>query len=333
MAITIGTSTYSGEVLNDLIAHAVAGNDTVDQGLVKIKAGIQHKYVLPTIKLDNIIQDNAATPSTSKGTYTLGERYLEPEDFMVYLEFNPRDFETFWRPFQPEGNLVFRDLDPSVQAKMLRLLIAKKNEYLGTALWYSTKGGGVSSTTAPAGADALGAGENKYWDGFGKRLLNSAQNDTAGQKVISAGATVLDTGAKIEAALIAIYKQYPKHLRRSKKLKFIMDFEMWDLYDTYLSSKDYKNTENKDVNDLKFKGISILPINGMLEQTIVLAEFGTDDMSNFWVGVDYANDTDIVKVEPLQANSEMYFFQMRMKVDSNIVKPGEIVMHSAYTHA
>jgi hypothetical protein len=55
------------------------------------------------------------------------ERYLIPQDFMVYLEFNPRDYKKYWRFAQPEGNLVFRDLDPKVQATMLRLLMDKKN--------------------------------------------------------------------------------------------------------------------------------------------------------------------------------------------------------------
>jgi len=55
--------------------------------------------------------------------YTLTERYLEPQEFMVYLEFNPRDYEKYYKFAQPEGNLVFRDLDPKVQAKMLRLLM------------------------------------------------------------------------------------------------------------------------------------------------------------------------------------------------------------------
>ena len=32
----------------------------------------------------------------------------------------------------------------------------------------------------------------------------------------------------------------------------------------------------------------------------------------------------------LQANSELFFFQMRMKMDVNIVRPAEIVVHTAY---
>lgn len=331
--ISIGTSTYSGEVLEDLISHSVKGNDTVDNGLAHIKAGIQHKYVLPTIKLGDIIQDNKPTPvaSDSKGTYTVGERYLEPGDFMVYLQFNPRDFEAFWKPFQPDGPLEFRALDPMVQAKMLRLLIAKKDEYMGTAIWMSTKGGGVGSSTTPAGQSALGTGNYKYWSGVMDRLLTSVKTDPAGEKVIQVGNTVLDTGAKIESALYAIYKACPNQIRSSKKLKFIMDMEMWDLYDSYLTSKDSKYTENKDINERRFKGKQIIPINGMPAQTIVLAELTTDMQSNLWMGVDFQNDGDIVKVERLQANSEEYFFQMRMKLDTNIVRPGEIVMHSVYT--
>jgi len=333
MAVNFSTNTYSGEVLEDLISHAVQGNDTMNEGLVHVKSGIQHKYVLPTIKLGEIIQDNVATPvspTNSKGTYTLGERYLEPEEFMVYLEFNPRDFEEYWRPFQPTGNLVFRELDPFVQTKMLRLLIERKNEYLGESIWMSTKGGGTAAYTGPVGLNALGTGMNKYHQGFMARLLDSIKSGVGTEKVISAGTTALDTGAKVEAALYAIWKQFPKQLRKSRKLKFVMDMEIWDLYDEYLTAKDVKYKENKDVNEHKFKGKPIIPINGMPEQTIVLAELSTGADSNFWMGVDYANDTEVVKIDQLQSNSELYFFQMRMKIDVNIVKPGEIAVHTPW---
>ena len=46
---------YSGEVLEDLLTYTVQGNDTVREGLIHIKTGIQHRYTLPSIKLGNII--------------------------------------------------------------------------------------------------------------------------------------------------------------------------------------------------------------------------------------------------------------------------------------
>lgn len=335
MAITLGTNTYSGEVLKDLLSHSLQGNDTMDANLLHVKAGIQHKYVFPTIKLGDIIQDNVATPATanSKGTYTLGERYLQPEEFMVYLEFDPRDMEEYWRPFQPTGNLVFRELDPQVQAKMLRLLLERKEEFLGSAIWLSTKGGGTTGITTPSGLDDLGDGNNKYWDGFIKRMLMSAKDDPTGEKVIISGNTAITTGAQVKAALQAMYKKCPKPIRKSKKLKFVMEQDLWDLYNDYLSELTFKGSELKDNNVLKFRGKEIVPIVGISEQTIVLGEFGKDIGSNFWAGVDYANDDQVVKVERLQANSELYFFQMRMKFDVNFLRPGEIVIHTPYVTA
>ena len=68
----------------------------------------------------------------------------------------------------------------------------------------------------------------------------------------------------------------------------------------------------------------------MPESTIFLGKFSREMDSCLWMAVDYATDQESVKVERLQANSELYFFQMRMKVDVNIVLPSEIVVWTAY---
>lgn len=103
--INFAANGYSGEVLEDLLVYTVRGNDTYEQGLIHIKPGVQKKLTLPHIQLGQIIQDNKPTPteptsstgisSDSSGEYSNSERYLEPQDFMVYLEFNPRDFEEY----------------------------------------------------------------------------------------------------------------------------------------------------------------------------------------------------------------------------------------------
>jgi len=348
--ITYAGNTYAGEVLENLLVYTAQGNDTYDEGLIHIKPGLQKRFTLPHVKLGKIIQDNKPTPTSNEGkagadganAFTLSERYLEPHDFMVYLEFNPRAFERFWRPFQPTGPLVFRELDPSVQAKMLELLIDKKDQYINDAIWSSKLGGADGEIVSDndsnivIGGDAE-AGPMKYFNGFMARAvenLNSTDpNEVASGKMILAGNTVLDTGEKVEAALSAMYKACPKRLRKSKKIKFVMDFDLWDLYDQYLSSKSMKYAENTEVNQYKFKGKRIVPINGMPEQTIALGKFTTDEDSCLWMGIDYDTDQESVKVDRLQNNSELYFFQMRMKIDVNIVKPGEIVLWSTYKKA
>lgn len=344
--INYAGNTYAGEVLEDLLVYTAQGNDTYREGLVHIKPGVQKKFTLPHVSLGKIIQDNKPTPTSTEGgvgadglnQYTHSERYLEPQDFMVYLEFNPRDFEEYWKPFQPEGELIFRELDPKVQATMLHLLIDRKDEYLGDCIWCSKKGGDDKSITAPAESTVIGgesaAGPMKYFDGAVARVITNINstdtNEKASGQVIVAGDTTLMTGEQVEKALYAMWLACPKNLRKSNALKFVMGWEAWDLYDQYLSAKDVKYSENADVNKYRFKGKKIVVINGIPEHTIFLGKFTTGMDSCLWMGVDYATDQESVKVERLQANSELYFFQMRMKVDVNIVLPSEIVVWTAY---
>lgn len=345
--INYAGNTYSGEVLEDLLVYTAQGNDTYKEGLIHIKPGVQKKFVLPHVSLGSIIQENKPTPTSTEGgsgsdgfnQYTHSERYLEPQEFMVYLEFNPRDFEEYWRPFQPEGPLVFRDLDPKVQATMLRLLIDRKDQYINDCIWGGRKGGVSEEIEGPADGTQLGgasaAGPMKFFDGAVSRVLQNiddaaSANEKASGKVVVAGNTALTTGQQVADALYAIWKSCPKNVRKSDKLKFVMGWETWDLYDQYLSDKDVKYTENSDVNRRRFKGKEIVVINGMPESTIFLGKFSTGVDSCLWMAVDYATDEESVKVERLQANSELYFFQMRMKIDVNIVLPSEITVWSAY---
>lgn len=358
--INYAGNTYAGEVLEDLLVYTAQGNDTYREGLIHIVPGIQKRKVLPHVALGKIIQDNVATPTSAQGgsgadgqnEYTFAERYLDPQDFMVYLEFNPRDFEEYWRPFQPEGELIFRELDPKVQATMLHLLIDRKDQYIGDSIWCSRKGGPDTTNIASDSTDntvlggASDAGPMKYFDGFVMRCLDNLKandvaadsrtdvqkNEAASGKVILAGNTAMATGQAVETALYTMYRKCPKKLRKSNKLVFVMGWELWDLYDQYLSSKDVKYAENADVNKYRFKGKRVVVIDGIPEQTIALGKFTKDMDSCLWMGVDYATDQESVKVEKLQANSELYFFQMRMKVDVNIVLPSEIVIWTTYKY-
>lgn len=348
-SVNFAQNTYSGEVLEDLLTYTAQGNDTYKEGLIHIKSGIQYKYAIPSVELGKIIQDNVPTPTTQgagAGTegglnqYTFNERYLEPKDFMVYLEFNPRDYEKYWKFAQPNGNLVFRDLDPKLQATMLRLLIEKKNEYIGESIWCSAKGGKAAAkiTTPTDGTDIGGdnaGGPMKYFDGAIKRIIDNTKTDAtevdkAGGQCIVAGNTELTTGDQVEAALRAMWRKCPKAVRKNSNLVFVTGWDVWDLYDQYLNDKQVKYSDNTKINEYRFKGKRIIPIVGVPEHTIVLGVFSTGMDSNLWMGVDYANDSEVVKVERLQANSELYFFQMRMKMDVNIVRPKEITVWTAY---
>ena len=236
--VTFLQNGYNGEVLEDLLTYTAQGNDTYKEGLIHIKAGIQHKYTLPAIKLGDIIQDNVPTPTSNHGAkgangeneYTLTERYLEPSDFMVYLEFNPRDYEKYWKFAQPDGNLVFRELDPKVQATMLRLLMDKKNEYIGNAIWTAAKGGAASAgITAPADSILIGRGKEKYFDGVVPAAGELTEYDRETLKEFS------DVKAEVEKLLdVFKFRDAQKEAMNLARIgnKYLADTEPWKIAKT-----------------------------------------------------------------------------------------------------
>lgn len=338
-----GQTNYTGEVLEDLLTYISEENETYQNGLIHIKPGIQKKYTLPQIGLSNIIQDHKATPDSSQGEYKFAERYLEPNDFMVYIEFNPRDFEKYYRPFQPTGNLVFRELNPMVQATMIRLLLEEKSEYINHAIWCSALPADKGKTTAADGAKDVVLGANvtagpmKYFNGALERMLINASaaadtEDAKSGKVIMAGSGAFADGKAVETELYAMWKAMPPKVRNKAGLVILMDYSTWDKYDAYLSDKTYKYSDNRAENEHMFRGKKIIPMTALPENTILMGAFTTGRDSNLWMGVDYANDEDVLVVDKLQSNSELYFFKLLLKMDVNIVKPSEIVAHIPFTY-
>lgn len=344
-----GQTNYTGEVLEDLLTYTAQENETFKKGLIHIKPGIQKRYAIPSVSLGTIIQDRKPTPvspTDSLGEYQFAERYLEPNDFMVYLEFNPRDFEQYYKFAQPDGNLVFRTLDPKVQATMLRLLIEGKEEYINEAIWRSaTAASKALYDTTSTAADAvlpLGAnnayGPMKYFDGALTRMMNNINaaadsEDRRTGKVIVTGNGTFSNGEAVQTELYKMWKAIPYQIRGSESLTILMDYATWDKYDEYLSNHQFKNTDNRTENEHRFRGKRVLPLVALPEDTIIIGKFTNGRDSNLWMGVDYANDVDVIKVAPLQNNSELYFFKMLMKMDVNIVKPSEIVAHLPFKSA
>lgn len=344
-----GATNYTGEVLEDLLTYTAQENETYKEGLVHIKAGIQKKYTLPGVQLGSIIQDRKATPvspTDSNGTYTFAERYLEPNDFMVYMEFNPRDFEEYYRPFQPKGNLVFRELDPKVQATMIRLLMERKTEYINHAIWCSALSDDAAKIASADGATAAGsteiggtdaAGPMKYFNGaIARMLINAAASaDTEDAKcgqIKVAGTGTFADGEAVEKELFAMWQATEPKVRKKAGLVILMDYKSWDAYNQYLSNKVYKNNDNREENQHRFQGKRIIPMVALPDDTIIMGCFTTGVDSNLWMGVDYANDEDVLQVEKLQNNSELYFFKMLLKMDVNIARPSEITAHLPFSY-
>lgn len=309
MAVNITTS-YEGQVLERLLVRASTGNELVSGGHIHIEPNVEKKFFIPRLKATQMLQKRVEQPdeTNSKGNFNIDEKVLEPKDLMAFTTFNPRSFEKFWRPFQPTGNLVFRELPAEAQTAMLDAMAKTLHFELGFQFI-----NGV-----------FGAGADQFFDGILTRIVASAE------VVKIASATEL-TEATILPALKSVKDSIPAPLFADPNLKIFMSRADFNLYDDVLTNKPYKGADYTNMNPERYKGIRLVPLAAWPSGVIVAACTSPDENSNFWAGVALANDPDVILIDKLTNAGEKYFFKMLMKADTNIVFDEDIVLYDGRT--
>ena len=312
MAVTI-TSSYAGEVLEKLLVRATTGNELVDGGHIRVQPNVGKRFVSPRLKAGKMLQKRKEQPveADSKGDFTIDEKVLEPQDVMAFTTFNPRVFEHIWRPFQPTGNLVFRELPTDVQNQLLGEMAKVVDFELGSEFINGEKG----------------AAEGQYFDGILTRIAASASVVKVENPVAIVEANILE---KMKAVRTLIPKPL-KGAKMKKNVKYFMSVEDAEAYDYVLTEKPYKGVDYSNMSPERFKGFQIVPLADWPKDVIVAAYATADIDSNFWAGVDYADDTDVIQIDKLTNAGEKYFFKMLFKADTNIVFDEDIVLYDGRT--
>jgi hypothetical protein len=304
------TTFHWGDVVEELFALAVMQNDVVDGGHIYISDGIKKKRAIPKVRMDQIIQPMAATP-TPQGTFTITEDSLDPDDFLVYVEFDPNDFNDLWEPFQPQGDFLFSKLPNKVQAELLRQLIEGENgvnNYMGQAILTGDKVAG----TAPL---------NRF-NGLIYRAKNNAD-------VIDVTGYATLTTSNILAKMDSVYDQARVAARSNPNWKFLMSYADWEKYGTALRNLSNKSIGPEQAPPLTYRGKKIAVLQGMPENTMIGTVATNDRGSNVWMGVRGIADFKAVQVEKLQANSDLWFFKLKMSADTQIKWGQDLTLYTA----
>ena len=303
MAIVVRNTNYNGEVLEKILTLATTGNDLVEKGLIMVIPGVEKKISLPRIKTGRMLQKRKENPTLedSKGNFNYSEKSLDPEDFMAFTTFNPRAFEHIWRKWQPKGNLVFSELPPEAQNTLLDELSKSVKFELG---WHYING-------------EFGDDDDHLFDG----ILTQAAKDTK-VVVVSAPSDTSSMLAKLKAVRAAV----PKALRENPNLRILMSIDDFDKYDNELTEREYKNASETDLNKKRYKGITIETLNSWPDDLIVATICSPSADGNLFAGVNLQDDEEVIQIDKWMNSSELYFFKLLMKADTNIAFGEEFVV-------
>lgn len=290
----LNTTNYSGEVLETVLTLASTGNELVSKGLIMVIPGVNSSISIPRVKSGKMLQKRKEDPqkSDSKGDFTYSEKKLTPKDMMAFTLFNPRAFEHIWRQYQPTGDLVFRQLPANVQNILLQELLKQ----VGNELGYQYING-------------------KYEDGSDENLLDGiltqAAKDADIVKVKSVGTTML-------ARLKELRAQIPVIMRKNPNLRILMSVEDFDQYDDELTQLANKGEAPTDINQERYKGITIEVLTQWPAGLLVATICDSGMNGNLFAAVNLQDDENVIQIDKWANASELYFFKMLMKADTQI---------------
>ena len=343
-ALVIADTTYAGDAASYFLTRPVIDMDTTKKGCIHVQDGIKKQYTIPRIEVSGFIQKRAATP-TSTGSIIVDGQVLVPKDLMLYIEFNPRDYEAHWQAVNLDPKLLDRELPPTAEEFTMLQTMKRLNEFFENATWRSRlifDPSNASYATPASKGQAAGDAVYMYFDGLITKLLNAATtagtNAVATIQVSSPLILVAGTGdgshENISAALARVYNSVPQALLfkyGSKGLKFHVSYLTQQIYEQDLLLGTYKNQDTTEKGINRYKGYDVVPLAGMPDNTIVACISSPDLDSNLWLGVNSTEDQDGLQLSRLQANSELYFIKGLFKMDTQIGFPDFVVLYTNIT--
>jgi hypothetical protein len=327
-ALNIQDTSYAGTAASYMITRAVVGADTVQKGCIYVEDGIKKQRTIPRIEVSGFIQRRAATP-VSQGNVTVDGRVLIPQDYMLYYEFNPRDYEQHWYAEQLSPTLLGRELPVTAENFMVMQTMKRLNEWNELAIWrsrmeFDPAGAAVNPTTK---GQLATDGQYFYFDGLITKLLNDSET-------IQVANPVTLTSANVVAALDSCYFAVPKALlfKYGKMgLKFHVSYYTQQLIEEAYTETEFKNNDTTEKGVNRYKGYEIEALAGMPDNTIVLCISMPDVDSNLWLGINSTDDENKMQLQRLQANSELFFIKGLMKADTQIGFTDQAVIYTTLT--
>lgn len=307
MALKIKNTNYNGEVLEQLLTVATTSNEIVEKGLIHVIPGVSKKISIPRLKVGKMLQKQKEDPqvSDSKGDFTYSEQELNPVDFMAFTVFNPRVFEGIWRPWQPKGDLVFAELPHNAQNELLDALSKQVQFELGS---HYING-------------VYGDDDDHLFNG----ILTQAAKDT--DVVI-----VTSTATKMTDRLKAVREKIPVAMIENPNLRFLMSPTDFNKYDDELTAREYKNRDETTRNIKMYKDIKIETLAAWPDDLVVATLCSPNAMTtNLFAAVNLQDDEHVIKIGPVSNMSELYFFKMLMKADTNIAFGEEFIVLDSRT--
>ncbi|MEH0156497.1 hypothetical protein V6R21_20280 [Limibacter armeniacum] len=294
----------------------------MEKGLMAVQGGIKKELEIPTLKVEGFIQAHQETP-THSGAIDVDARKLTPKDFMGYLEFNPRKFESHWMAVQMNPKLLDAELPVTAESAIIQKIIEENKAYMDLAIWQG-KYDALAVTDAITNGLAPGANNLIFMDGFLTKMLADA-------KVTKIATPVVLDETNIFSKFDAVKKARRTALKSNRRGCYLVNPNTAEIYENAQQAQGYKGANVTDAGKMTYGGKPVEVLDGLPDDTILFTPCGNTLGSNLWLGVNDIDEETYLKLMQLQANSELWFIKMLFKIDVNYAFGEDAVLYTTFS--
>lgn len=142
-------------------------------------------------------------------------------------------------------------------------------------------------------------------------ILTQAAKDADIVKVKTVGTTMLQRLKELRTVI-------PVTMRNNPNLRILMSVTDFDTYDDELTQLANKGAAPTDINQERYKGIPFEVLTQWPEGLMVATICDSGMNGNLFAAVNLQNDENVIQIDKWANASELYFFKMLMKADTQI---------------
>ncbi len=314
-----------------ILEKALTGNIWVSQNLAFMNEGDKDGYSIMKHDIATGIRARTNDPATAtNGTFATAAVQRQLSVLESYHEFNPADYNRYWKDYQSEGNFNWETLPSSVQSSLEDLFLGGVEEGVeglltngGTGFAsglidqldaISTSLGGVSPTPAQIVASNV--------------LAFKAGSDGTGDQL---GVTL--TTANIFQKLNLLVKKQHKAMRKRAGRKFMVSHGTADLVrEAQRLELNFKGVDVTEEGIMRYAGYDIIENPSFPDDTIIFASM-TGDMKTdaIQLGTSMSSDFNNLEVERTSNFGRLYGMLLTFALDIYVVRPEEICYYQIST--
>lgn len=311
-----------------ILARALTGNIFVEKSLAYMNEGDKDGYNAYKHDILNVLRARSVDPTSNINNTSKKQAFKRNLAVVESFEtFDPADYYTHWKDYQPAGNFQWEGLPSEVQSTLEELLLgtsAEATEDLltnGTALVvglipqlksavYTNLNGGVATPTQNVNNTAIAF-----------RAHSAGVGEEKGEIL-----TVDNIFQKLELLI----KKQTKSMRKRANRKFMVSHGTADIMKEAQRLKlNFKGVDVTEEGILRYAGYDFVENPSFPDNTIILCSMSGDMKTDaIQLGTSMSSDFNNLTVDRLNSFNRQWGMLLTFALDIFVVRPEEVCFYT-----